>query len=264
MTVVGTVVVALLAASAVLTAAAFGGGASKRITWAHVEARLKSSTGSFTKTYTVRVGSERSVLMRKWHDYDLKRKFVDHRIGLGDDPDTPGVEPLPTRETPSLRFVLWPDRVLMWNPGAEEQCGTPWIEMPPTLIEETKGIRLADQFDTSELQELLRSRQGKPRVVRNDKARTVFVVRLDGAAAAAASQLSATAMVRLANKAVVGRVLVPRRGRVVHLTIDFSGLLESGGSHERAEFTITWLFQAGRGPDAFTVPESIADWACMP
>ena len=130
-----------VAAACLLTAACSSGGSATTgdpdapapVAWSVVQTLASASTGSYEKRTTEKVDGKDQILVSEWVDYDLEKKIIDRRIGLGDDPSTKVVEPTGTRDAPSLRFVLQADGTTMWNPAAKATCGTPWVKMPTDL-----------------------------------------------------------------------------------------------------------------------------------
>src|SRR5262249_21639911 len=113
-------VVLCVVASASLAWAAAGAAdtaPTPPVPWQVVKDAVNGRQASFTKStaFASAPGKPRHVALRVWYAYDSAMRLVEWRIGLGDDPETPKVEPVPGRSSATLRFVSQHNRLVMWN-----------------------------------------------------------------------------------------------------------------------------------------------------
>jgi hypothetical protein len=227
---------------------------------------MQARVGSFVKTTTVEAEGERHVLIREWVAYDLAQGFVDRRIGLGDRPDTPTVEEPATRSAPSLRFLYTRDRVAMWNPGVAEKCGTPWVDMPESLIEQTTGFRLEDLV-VIEPEVMLNTALGEPRLVENNERGTVFELPIPASAVVPASAVLENPELgpRLDRETLQARVSVGRDRAPIRISVDLTPALEAltGIGDDEGRMILDWSLDRATPKVDSTFPENVADSACM-
>jgi len=253
-----------------LAAAACGVGEAAQpdpVQWSVVEKLLHRPAGSYTKTITIESGSERHLLMREWVAYNLRRNFIDRRIGLGDDPTTPAVEKPARRAAPSLRFVYGPKRVLMWNANVRKKCGTPWVEMPARLIAEVTGFRLRD-LSVVEPDAILRRPRGEPRVVSNDDRATVYEVPVIGTAGFSAASIlrgRPELLPALERETSSAHVRIARDGGPIEIMVDPTSALESalGRSLGDERMTVRWRLQRASPRVDTRLPKKVAGASCL-
>jgi hypothetical protein len=258
-------------AGCLLTAACSGGssaGASgdpsapSPVAWSVVQTLASAPTGSYEKRTTEKANGRDQILVSEWVDYDLEKKIIDRRIGLGDDPSTPAVEPAGTRDAPSLRFVLQADGTTMWNPAAKATCGTPWVKMP---ADQTAGADPNAAFVGVEPTLLLRQVSGTPSVLGNDPTETVYVVGVNGVAGVPTSTLQKQPQIaaELAQQSTPGTVTVARDGKSATLTVDVTNALTKLGNTSGGTVVVSW--HLGPLHNTITGPGSakVADSSCM-
>lgn len=80
-------VVGLALAASVLAAGCGGDAGDTRgvepVPWAFVSKMVRAPAGSYKKATIIEINGRRRVLLREWVVYDLRRRFLDRRIGLG-------------------------------------------------------------------------------------------------------------------------------------------------------------------------------------
>lgn len=150
----------------------------KTIGWDEVLKIADAKEGEYHKeVVAIQAGSEVTML-QEWVTFDLRKKAIDRRIGAG---AASGMKE-GTRSDPSLRFLYDGSRMLMWNPIAQESCGTPWVEMSPEEIEQATGISFSADLYAIEPLEILKEAEAPDEPVDNDDARTVYEAETSGLA----------------------------------------------------------------------------------
>jgi hypothetical protein len=237
------------------------------VPWSDVKRVVERPKGSYTKTTVIEIDGDSRVMLTEWVSYDLSRKLIDRRIGIGDDPSTVAIESPPSRDAPSLRFIYYPRRAVMWNPGAETACGTPWVEMPHELIAATTGIDPADVF-VIEPAELLLARRAKPRAIESDAEVTVYEITVDGTAGVPSSSAAnerQSVIEKLRAESNTARVVVPRGGTGIEMSIDVTHAMEAlaAGPVDGAGVTVTWTFGAPDPAIGTPRPAKVVNASCL-
>ena len=236
------------------------------VAWSVVQTLIGAPTGSYEKETTAQSEEKDYLLSAEWVDYDLGRKLIDRRIGFADNPSTPAVEPTATRDAPSLRFFLDSAGMTMWNPAAEDACGTPWVRLPPDEVATAAGGSLDAAFLGVEPTVILSSVRGAPTVLGSDETQTVFVVAVPGAAGVPSTALNSQPAVAsaLAEETTPATVTVTRDGKQLTLTVDITNALARLSSQvEGAKSAVSWRLGPLDSMISGLGDAKVADAACM-
>lgn len=220
-----------IAISSVAVAACGDGGTASEakekdhepVPWSTLDAALTARRGEYQQVLTIDAPGNQSMDMEEWVTFDLDAKLFDRAILMGPDL-VPGDED-PTREDPSLRFFYSPEMMYMRHPAAEEQCGTPWVEMPPDMVAEATGFEI-DLDGGIELEPLVvLGDLDPPEPASTDEEGTTYEVLLPGGTGIP----SKSGLIELPDVAEritalehEAQVFLPRDGGPIEVTIDLS------------------------------------------
>lgn len=180
-------------------------------------------------------------VMIDWVMYTAE--WQDHRIGLAGD----GSEP--TAEHPTLRIVVERDRVSMWNPAVEEDCGTPWVDLEAGV--DPGGLGEAWEVPDEELpiKPLMMIEPGRNQAREVADGEYVMQVRV-GDALPPASEYRGPPYDSIFDRMVDATVVVDLafvEPRIESVTIDFSELLREV-TGEEVEAVMEWVLGVGHQP----------------
>lgn len=230
--------------------------------WSYAAELVRIDRGEYTKVVEITDGSSQTAMLQEWVTFDLVDRFIDRRIGLGEGSS------VPTRADPSLRFLYSGPTVLMWNPGAEEVCGTPWIDMPVKQLEKLTGLSVAsgDLYAVEPLDILRNSeRPGDP--VSSDSRGTTYEIDVPGLTGIPISSFAIEnpdVIKEISRQEQTARVRIPRGEGPVEIEIDLTNVLEAvqpgaaGG-----DASVTWSVQELSEPIPVELPEDVAAASCL-
>lgn len=239
------------------------------VPWSAVEEYLERPHGSYTKTTVLADGDVQEVMLEEVVTYQLDDGFRDRRISAPSKAEESG-------EGLRLRFVHERGRILMWNPGAAAECGTPWVNMPSELLEATTGVSAEELGDTVEPVGVLQNRAGDPRATEVTSDETTFEVLVSGASGLTMTSAiagSADARAKLEELAATERpaeVTVVRDGSII-LTVDITeqvrmlaAALEGAATTAvEGKMTVSWAFDRPPRPLEPHGAEHVAEATCL-
>lgn len=236
------------------------------VPWSNFERAIDSQVGSYTKTTTFELNGERRVALIEWVSYDLRRPFIDRRLGIGDNLLTPEIEEPPTQSAPSLRFLYGSDRVVMWNPVAVAKCNTPWVAMPQRILARITGLRFDDLLKV-EPKAMLENSNGNPTLVANDDSATTYEVIVPATTALPASALMSQPALaaKLEGKTLKARVRISRHDAPLEISAALAPALESvpnSGPADRS-LVVTWRISRTTPAADPSFPRDAAPASCL-
>lgn len=195
----------------------------------------------------------------QWVYYDLEVGFQDRRVAMVQDP---GDEP--DADSPDLRLVIEPDRALMWNPGVEPVCGTPWVEISPDDVAAATGLPIdpGDAVSVPPL-ELISAHLDAAR--RTDGGGYALSVPILEVLPASRALLSEPGLLEALEGREITALVRLDGGLVAEVTADLSEVLAEALGLPLGEqsFAIRWTLQPGGSRPQLEAPSDVAAMSCM-
>jgi hypothetical protein len=148
------------------------------VSWGYIEQQVDRPQGSYTSILRVDLRGRGGALERAWTAFDLRKSLIDVRQTTFDAAkSTFAGDP---RSHPLSRFVYSADGILMWDPTAIKRCKTPWLELTTEGRQKFPGVFDPRKLMVNRPAQVLGSRIGAPKRVRNDARSTVYAVVVKG------------------------------------------------------------------------------------
>ncbi|MBB5791356.1 hypothetical protein HD601_005931 [Jiangella mangrovi] len=91
------------------------------VPWETIDAFYEAARGRYTEVVQASTdGILYETILQETVRYDLDAPYLERTVRI----PTAGADPLG-----DLKFVYTDTSILMWNPGAADACGTPWVDM---------------------------------------------------------------------------------------------------------------------------------------
>lgn len=273
------VLVAALSLALLLGATACGGGSEversapasepspEAIPWSEVVELASAQRGEYEKVIAAPQDGSVATLLTEWVTFDLRERFIDRRVGLGAGIQQ-GAEA--TKEQPTLRFLYTRDGFLMWNPGVEQACGTPWVDMPPQAIAAATGISVnpRDVF-VIEPFDAIAAADPPAQVKSVTREATVYEIWVPGMTGIPTSSALANkpGLIReLQDQQLSAEVRVPPEGGPWEMEVDLTPafeIIQPGAVSGAEPPTTTWTITAPKHVPEPELPSEVADFSCM-
>lgn len=234
--------------------------------WSDVVELADAKQGEYEKVIAGPQGDSEATLLTEWVTFDLQDRFIDRAVGLG-----PGLQggTEATKEEPSLRFLYTDDGFLMWNPGAEQACGTPWVDMPPDMIAAMTGLSMSpDDVFVIEPFDAIAAAEPPVQAKSVTEDATVYEIWVPGMTGIPMSSSLANKprLIRQLHKQqLAAEVTVPPDGGSWKMEVDLTPAFEimEPGAAGSGTPTATWTITAPKDVPAVELPTDVADAKCM-
>lgn len=237
------------------------------IPWSDVVELADAKEGEYEKVITAPQGGSVETVFTEWVTFDLQDRFIDRAVGMGAGLGG-GVEA--TKEQPSLRFLYMEDGFLMWNPGAEQACGTPWVDMPPEAVEAVTGLSIqADDLFVVEPFDVIAAAEPPEEAKSVTEDARVYEITVPGMTGIPTSSglASKPRLIReLQQQELSAEVTLPSDGSSWEMVVDLTPafeVIEPGLAAGGDAATTTWMITAPKEVPDPELPSDVADFSCM-